>query len=120
MVSSSIPAKHYHPHGVKGPRQGVQCTLLRRFLNGAPEGTGSMKAFISEACHGQVLAMGGAISLGYISFVSEAISLHCQQKSKGGNGTWFYTFPRHEGTQLDFLTGLGGVIHSVSSPQAPE
>ena len=77
--------------------------------------TGSIKDSISEACEGRVLITGGAISPGYISSVLEATSLHCQQKSKGENGTWFYRFLRHKDMQLDFLTGLGGVIQCVQS-----
>lgn len=77
---------------------------------GSPGELAGMKD-ISEASQGQVGTTEGATSPGYVSFVLQATSLHCQQKSKGENSTWFYRLLR---TKLPW--GEFSVVDGVLRP----
>ena len=77
---------------------------------GSPGELAGMKD-ISEASQGQVGTTEGADSPGYVSLVLQATSLHCQQKSKGENSTWFYRLLR---TKLPW--GEFSVVDGVLRP----
>ena len=81
---------------------------------GSPGELAGMKD-ISEASQGQVGTIEGATSPGYVSFVLQATSLHCQQKSKGENSTWFYRLLRTKLPWGEFSV-VDGVLRPWSDP----
>ena len=76
---------------------------------GSPGELASMKDSISEASQGQMGTTEGATSPGYVSFVLQATSLHCQQKSKGEMALGFTGFsdPSYTGGSSLYMGSSG-------------
>ena len=82
---------------------------------GSPGERAGMKHSASEASQSQAGTTQGATSPGCVSLVLQATSLHCQRKSKGETGTWFYRLLRSKLHWGEFSV-VYGVLRPLSDP----